>query len=188
MTDRPFTATERPATVMPGRVTPGDRPAAPARASAHRRPAASAMLSPPARAGLLLSASAAVYAVTLASVSGWQADAAGATAAARATGLDAVTRARAANDQLDATTTQLDAEARRLVDTYGSAAQDVAAYQARLDELSTLVAEVQGRAAALPARIQLPVVTVHGAIAGSTHSSRAPATSGRTGASGAAKP
>jgi hypothetical protein len=146
------------------------------------------MLSTPARAGLLLSASAAVYAVTLASVSGWQADTAGATAAARATGLDAVTRAREANDQLDATITQLDAEARRLVDRYGTTAEDAAAYQARLDELSSLVAEVQGTAAALPARIQLPVVTLHGAIAGSSHSSRAPATSGRTGASGAAKP
>ena len=42
---------------------------------------------------------------------------------------------------------------------------DVAAYQAPLDELAALVAEVQGSAAALPARIKLPSVSMHGAVA-----------------------
>ena len=149
------------------------------------RPEAKApWLSTTTRAGLLLGASAAVYAVTLAGVSGWQAEASGATAAAGAAGLDAVARARAANDRLQATLDDLDARARRLVDGYGTAADDAAAYQGRLDALASLVAEVQGTAASLPARIQLPAVTVHGAISGTSRAGGAPATSGRTGASG----
>ena len=161
-----------------------DRSTPPARKPGHHAEPRAPLLSTPARAGLLLGASAAVYAVTLAGVSGLQAEAGGTAAAARASRLDAVTRARAANDRLEATLAQLDAGARRLVDGYGTAAGDTTDYQARLDELSALVAEVQGSAAALPARIQLPTVTVHGAISGSTRSSRAPATSARTGASG----
>jgi hypothetical protein len=142
------------------------------------------LLSTPARAGLLIGASAAVYAVTLAGVAGWQADTSNATAAVRASGLDAVTRARTANDRLESSVATLEADARRLVADYGTATDAAAAYQARLDELASLVAEVSGTAAALPARIALPAVTTHGAIAGAGRSSRAPATSGRTGASG----
>ena len=161
-----------------------ERPATQARGPGHRLEPRTPLLSTPARAGLLLGASAAVYAVTLAGVSGWQAEAADAATAARASRMDAVTQARAANDRLEATLARLDSGAKQLVDAYGTAAGDTSDYQARLDELSALVAEVQGTAAALPARIQLPTVTVHGAIAGSTRSSRAPATSARTGASG----
>jgi hypothetical protein len=157
---------------------------APAARPVHRSEAKAPILSTPARAGLLLGASAAVYAVTLAGVSGWQAEASEATAAARASGLDAVSSARAANDGLQSIIDGLDAGARRLVDAYGGTAGDAAAYQARLDALASLVAEVQGTAATLPARIQLPTVTLHGAISGPSRSGRAPATSGRTGASG----
>jgi hypothetical protein len=133
---------------------------------------------------LLLGASAAVYAMTLAGVSGLQADSADAATAARASRLDTVMQARAANDTLEATVAQLASGAKQLVNGYGTAAGDASDYQARLDQLSALVAEVQGTAAALPARIQLPTVTVHGAIAGPSGASRAPATSARTGASG----
>jgi len=59
---------------------------------------------------------------------------------------------------------------------------DVASYEARLDELAALVAEVQGSAAALPTRISLPSVTMRGAVGGS---GRAPATTARSAASGA---
>ena len=155
--------------------------AAPKAGPGHRPEAKTPLLSTPARAGLLLGASAAVYAVTLAGVSGWQAEASAATAAGRASGLDAVSRARASNDRLEAALDELDAGARRLVDAYGTTADETAAYQARLDALASLVAKVQGTAATLPARIQLPTVTLHGAIA-SGHA--AGATHARSGGSG----
>jgi hypothetical protein len=171
-------ATERLA--VPAR--PASRPEArPSARPAHKVETKAPLLSTPARAGLLLGASAAVYAVTLAGVSGLQAETSGANATARASGLDAVARARAANDQLEASLNQLDAATRRLVDEYGTTADQATAYQARLDALASLVAEVQGTAAALPARIQLPTVTLHGAIGGG--SGRA-ATHARSGGSG----
>jgi hypothetical protein len=139
------------------------------------------LLSTPARAGLLLGASAAVYAVTLASISGLQADTSGAANAARASQLDAVTQARAANDRLQASLAGVDAGTRGLVASYGTASTATTAYESRLDELAKLVAEVQGTAAALPARIQLPAVTTHGAVASAR---RVPTTVARTGASG----
>ena len=64
----------------------------------------------------------------------------------------------------------------------------VAAYQDRLDALAALVADVQGIAAALPARIKLP--TVSHARSRSGRSGRpgaapsAPKTTSKTGASG----
>ena len=138
------------------------------------------LLSTPARAGLLLGASAAVYAVTLSAVTGWQSDTSGATAAARASGMNDVTRARAVNDRMQATVDALDAQARDLVDAYHTAADQTVANEARLDELTALVAQVRGTAAALPARIPLPVVSMHGAVGGTGTS----ATLARTGGSG----
>ena len=63
-----------------------------------------------------------------------------------------------------------DAEVRALVADVRQVGGDVEAYQARLDALAALVAEVQGSAAALPARIKLPTVTMRGAVAGSSRS------------------
>ena len=141
------------------------------------------LLSTPARAGLLLGASAAVYAVTLAGVTGWQAETTTAAAVTRAAQFDAVTKARAANDDLEDTVRDLEGTARGLVAEYAGAADEAAAYRARLEDLSALVADVQGTAAAIPARISLPAVAIHGAVGGG-RSSRAPATAARTGASG----
>jgi len=152
-----------------------DRPGRPVR----RDP----LLSTPARAGMLLGVSAAVYAVTLAGVAGQQAGSDAALAAARAPDLAAVDTARAANDALEARVRAADRATRDLAHAYDGTAADAADYQARLDELTALVAEVRGSAAALPNRIPLPAVVIHGSIGG-TRSSRPPATSGRTGASG----
>jgi hypothetical protein len=132
---------------------------------------------------MLLGVSAAVYAVTLAGVAGLQADSDAALVAARAPGLAALDTAKAANDALEARILAADSAARDLVHAYDGTAADAADYQARLDDLAALVAKVQGSAAALPNRIPLPAVAIHGPIGG-TRSSRAPATSGRTGASG----
>ena len=93
----------------------------------------------------------------------------------------------AANDELEAQVLKADAEVRDLVATYGKVGSNVEAYQARLDSLAALVAEVQGSAAALPARIKLPTVTMRGAVAGSSRSgggSTTPRTTAKTGASG----
>jgi len=153
------------------------------RAAAVRR---DAVLFTPARAGMLLGASAALYAVTLAGVSALQAHDDAVLAASRAPYLDAIAEARAANDAIEARIQAANGQIADLITTYGTVGTDVEAFQARLDNLATLVAEVQGSAAALPARIKLPSVSMRGSIASSSGGTRAaaPKTSGKSGASG----
>ncbi|MEO5966348.1 MAG: hypothetical protein ABIR11_12850 [Candidatus Limnocylindrales bacterium] len=158
------------------------RPVVGARAIPHRK---EVFLTTPARAGMLLGGTAAIYAVTLAAVAGLQASSDAQVAAIRQPWVDQVTASRAANDALEASIVVADQEARWLTDTYAAVGGDVEAYQARLDGLAALVAKVEGSAAALPTRISLPRVTTHGPI--STRSGgggSAPATTTRTRASG----
>ena len=145
-----------------------------------------AVLSMPARAGMLFGVSAAVYAVTLAGVAGLQAESETAASAAQAPYLDTLAETRAANDALEARVVAADAQLRVLAGSYATIGTEVEAYQAQLDALALLVAEVEGSAAALPDRISLPSVTMRGAVASSGGGGRsaAPKTSGRTGASG----
>jgi hypothetical protein len=146
-----------------------------------------AFLTMPARAGMLIGASAAVYAVTLAGISSVQSSSDAAVAARRQPYLDAIAAARATNDALEAAIVQADDRARALAGSYASVGADVAAFQAQLDSLATLVAEVEGSAAALPSRIALPAVRVSGTIPAARSSggtSRAPATTTKTSASG----
>lgn len=146
-----------------------------------------AVLSTPARAGMLFGVTAAVYAVALAGVSGLQAESDAAVVAARAPHVDALAATRAANDALQAKLQDVDGEVRWLARSYDTIGLEVEAYQARLDALALLVADVQGSAAALPDRIRLPSVTMRGAVAtggGGGGGTAAPRTSGRTGASG----
>ncbi len=94
------------------------------------------------------------------------------------------------NDALEAAIVKADGATRALTAEYTTTSQDVAAYQARLDELAKLVAEVQGSAAALPTRISLPSVSMHGAVGsasagGGGGGGRAPAVRTTTKASGA---
>lgn len=185
MTERVLPAIAVGARALP-RPTVVPRPEAvarPARPVAHRR---EAILGTPARAGMLIGASAAVYAVTLAGVATLQARADAETAAHRAPFVEAAARARAANDRLESVINEADAQARALAADYASTATDIATYQARLDALAALVADVQGSAAALPTRIKLPAVTMHGAVSGGSSGSRssAPATRSTTSASG----
>lgn len=146
-----------------------------------------AILSAPARAGLLLGASAAVYAVSLAGVAAMQADTDAQAIAARAPYLDEVARLQAANDELERQLHKADAEARALAADYGAVGVAVTGYEARLDALAALVADVEGSVAALPTRIKLPSVTMRGAVAGNSRSSgsrSAPSTRATSGASG----
>jgi uncharacterized protein YlxW (UPF0749 family) len=140
-----------------------------------------AILDTPARAGMLIGISAAVYAVSLAGVAGLQFQTQTATAAAQAPMLAALDRTRAANDALEATLIAADARARALEGEYASVGTNAAAFQRQLDDLASLVADVKGSAAALPTTISLPTVKAHGAVSGS---SRAPSTAGVTSASG----
>ncbi len=147
-----------------------------------------AILSTPARAGMLLGATAAIYAVTLAGIAGLQADSEAGVAAARAPYLDELAQARAANDAMETRIAKSDTEIHALVATYGAVGGNVASFQERLDSLAALVADVQGSAAALPARIKLPAVSTvrvsRSSSSGGGGGSSAPATGGRTGASG----
>ncbi len=145
-----------------------------------------AVLSTPVRAGMLFGATAAVYAVTLAGISGLQAESDAAVVAARAPYLQDLAAARAANDAFEARITQADTGIRSLVTTYGSMGEGVTAFQTQLDTLAALVAGVEGSAAALPAHIKLPTVSTvrisRSSGGGGTKS--APATRGSSGASG----
>ncbi len=139
-----------------------------------------AWVTTPARAGMLLGASAAIYAVTLAGVSGLQAGSDAEATARHQPYLETLATVRAANDQLQTAVTAADAQAQALGELYARTGDTVTAYEARLDALASLVAEVQGSAASLPSRLSLPAVSVRSSV-GST----APATSAKTGASGA---
>jgi hypothetical protein len=132
----------------------------------------------PARAGMLLGASAAIYAVTLAGVAGLQAQGDAELVARHQPYVAALARARAANDALATALDRTDADLRSVGASYASTGASVSDYEARLDALAALVAEVQGSAAALPTRISLPRVTV------TSSGSRPPSTSTTTGASG----
>ena len=133
--------------------------------AAHRTTARrEALLGTPSRAGMLIGASAAMYAVTLAGVSVLQAGTDAQTAARRAPFEAAIAETRAANDEVEARLGKVDLGARALAADYDSVGRDMTAFQARLDSLAMLVAEVQGSAAALPARINLPTVSMHGSV------------------------
>ncbi|MEW6223815.1 MAG: hypothetical protein AB1627_04230 [Chloroflexota bacterium] len=171
--------------VLPAIALP--QPARPAPRAVRPRPAAStattrrgeALLTTPARAAMLVGASAAVYAVSLAGVSGLQSSSDAALIARTQPWLDQVAEARAANDELEAALIRASTEAQALGAAYEAAGDELVAYEARLDSLAALVAEVKGTAAALPSRIGLPKVTVRGA----ARTTR-PATKATSGASG----
>jgi hypothetical protein len=183
--------TERilPAIALPA---PAARPAPArphARTEAAARPAVrrkEALLTTPARAGMLVGASATIYAVSLAGVAGLQAQGDADLAARRQPYLDAIAQARAANDRLEAAVERADEEAQALGGFYARTGDTVAAYEARLDSLAALVAEVKGSAAALPARIGLPKVTIRsaGSSGGGGTTRSAPRTTSTSGASG----
>jgi len=148
-------------------------------ASAHAATARKdAWLTTPARAGMLLGASAAIYAVALAGVAGLQAQSDADLVARHQPYVEALARARAANDALAAALDRTDAGLQAIGTSYAGTGEAVTAYEARLDALAALVADVQGSAAALPTRISLPKVTV------TSSGSRPPSTSITTGASG----
>lgn len=192
MTERTLPAIDLPRTAD---ATPAARAASPVAGPMARPVARPAVARPavahqqerffttPSRAVILIATSAAVYAVSLAAVAGLQNSDDAALAARRQPYLAAIARSKAADDALAAAVADAGQNAGALANGYTSAADELAAYEQRLDALSTLVAEVQGSVAALPSRISLPVVSVHGAI-GSGGRSSAPKPATTTRASG----
>lgn len=152
---------------------------APARAAVKRK---EALLTTPARAGMLLGASAAIYAVSLAGVAAFQSQANSELAAHRQPWMDQLTQTRAANDSLEAALTKADADLQAVGASYSKAGVSVAEYDKSLNSLAALVSEVQGSAASMPKSFSLPSVSMHGSIG----SSSAPRTTSTTAAS--AKP
>ena len=104
MTERALPAIGVGVRPRPG-ITAAPRPVSRTHVRDATRPAVArkeAILTTPARAGMLVGASAAVYALTLAGISGLQAEADAAVAAARAPYQDVLAQTRAANDELEA--------------------------------------------------------------------------------------
>jgi hypothetical protein len=186
MTERvlPGIAVPAPRHGADGVARPGPRPAATERGAAGVR--RDALITSPARAGMLLGATAAVYAVTLAGIAALQSSSDVAVAAARQPYLDVLAETRATNDALEAALVASGAETTALAEDYALAGSELAAYQARLDELAALVAEVEGSAASLPTRIALPTVSARAAIRSRSggSGSAAPSTNSSSGASG----
>jgi hypothetical protein len=175
-TERVLPAIALPAPSHPAATTT-PRPRAATSTPAARRN--EALLTTPARAAMLVGASAAVYAVSLAAVSGLQSSTDAARIARSQPWLEEVEESRAANDELEAALLEASTEAQALGAAYEAAGRGIVTYEARLDALAALVAEVEGAAASLPSRIGLPKVTVRGA----TRTTR-PATTSTSGASG----
>lgn len=174
-------ATERvlPAIALPSPGLPHARGEAPTRPQVRPRPAGGAervarpavarkeaILNTPTRAGILIGASAAVYAVSLAAVSGLQYQSQADLAAKNQPMMDTIAGTRAVNDALELSIQAASARLQGVAADYGTVGSDLAAYQAQLDSLSALVAKVQGSAAALSAHIKLPSVSIHGAVSG----------------------
>lgn len=142
------------------------RPAAIAAAARLAKPRGDALLSTATRAGVLVGVSAAVYAVSLATVAGLEAHSQSEAVAGAQPALDAIASAKAANDEIDAAIKDADARLQALASNYNAASTDMAAYQAQFQQLSALVAKIQGSAAAMNANFKLPSVTIRGAVGG----------------------
>ena len=167
---------------VPARARPAARTAteAPARTAVKRK---EALLTTPARAGMLIGVSAAIYAVSLAGVAALQSQANTELASHRQPWLNQLAQTRTANDALEAALTKASADLEAVGASYTKAGESVAGYDKSLSSLAALVAQVQGSAASMPKSFSLPSVSIHGSV-GSARS--APATSASTSAS--AKP
>jgi hypothetical protein len=136
---------------------PVERPhEAPARTPTRRK---DPLLTTSARAGMLIGASAAVYAVTLAGVAAFQSQDDASLVAQGRPIMDAVAQRRAANDQLEATLAALNDRLTNLGASYEATGQSVSSYEARLAALGSLVTQVNGSVTVAPTRISLPTVS-----------------------------
>ena len=159
---------------------------APARPATHRK---DPLLTTSARAGMLIGASAAVYAVTLAGVAAFQSHDDRSLVAQDQPVSDAVAQRRAANDRLQATLDVLDGQLTTLGASYAATGQSVSGYETQLTALSSLVSPVNGSATATPTSASRPTVsTTRVTTSTSSSSSSSSSTASTSTASVAAAP
>ncbi|HJW21738.1 MAG TPA: hypothetical protein VJ506_04840 [Candidatus Limnocylindrales bacterium] len=158
-----------------------DHPAAPAPGAAPSRPAAPRprLSAPriPAHIGVLLGASTAAYAVTLAGITGLQATSEADLAAERAPAVAGVQDLGAKNQELGNALAAAGLHYDSLTRAYAAAGGRLADLEAALADLVTSVQAIDGVSRSMPASIPLPKVS-RVSVGG------APATSSTTGASG----
>ena len=133
----------------------------------------------PARTGVLIGASSALFAVTLAGVATLQQADERATLATRDPALALIARRSEEIDRLVATLEAGSRAERAAVGEYGDVTDRLLAFEAALATLDADVAVVAGAADALPERVRLPVLSVP------RRTVVAPRTHATTGASGA---
>ena len=131
------------------------------------------LLTTSARAGMLLGASAAVYAVTLAGVAAFQSHDDRSLVAQGQPVSDAVAQRRAANDRLQATLDALDGQLTTLGASYAATGQSVSGYETQLTALSSLVSPANGSATATPTSASRPTVSTTRVTTSSSSSSTA---------------
>ena len=131
--------------------------------------------------GTLLGVSAGLYATTLTGVAVLQQHADDDLAAARAPAVARAAALRAANDELAGIVERLDQGNAALASSYAGTRADIDRFESNLGDFASVVGEVRGAAAALPARISLPSVPSGGSV---RVVSKAPATHATTRASG----
>ena len=129
----------------------------------------------PLHLAVLVGASTAAYAISLAGITALQSAADGAVVSARAPARDAAARLTDGHDRLQA---ELDAAARSY-ETSATRYDDLSAEVTTLEDFADAAARVSGAARALPGRVSLPSVSRT-----STGTTSKPRVSGTTGASG----
>jgi len=133
------------------------------------------------RAGMLVGMSAAVYAVSLASVAGLEAKSQARAAADVQPALSALASSTAVNDQMTSVIKDASARLAQLTSDYDATSTDMSAYQAQFEQLSSLVAKIQGSAAAMNANFKLPKVTMRGSVGSGGGGSSVVTTTGGSG-------
>jgi hypothetical protein len=125
----------------------------------------------PAHLGVLMGLSAGAYALCLAAVTGLQSLTESELAADRAPALETIRTVQQDHDRLEERLVAARSAYTAAAEAYRASGTGFAAMEARLSELSTLMTEINGTAAALPTSVKLPSVkkSVSGGSAPAVH-------------------
>jgi hypothetical protein len=125
----------------------------------------------PAHLGVLMGLSAGAYALCLAAVTGLQSLTESELAADRAPALETIRTVQQDHDRLEERLVAARSAYTAAAEAYRASGTGFAAMEARLSELSTLMTEINGTAAALPSSVKLPSVkkSVSGGSAPAVH-------------------
>lgn len=125
----------------------------------------------PAHVGVLMGLSAGAYALCLAAVTGLQSLSESQLAADRAPALETIRTVQQDHDRLEQRLASARAAYTAAAEAYRASGTGFAAMEARLNELATLMTEINGATAALPTSVKLPSVnkSVSGGSAPAVH-------------------